>query len=53
VGHQVSYTADDGTTQTGAVTAVRISATDNTSQAVIDGVNVDVGRITEVGLAAG
>jgi flagellar basal-body rod modification protein FlgD len=53
VGHQVSYTADDGTTQTGAVTAVRISATANTSQAVIDGVNVDVGRITEVGLAAG
>jgi flagellar basal-body rod modification protein FlgD len=53
VGHQVSYTSDDGTTRSGAVSAVRISSVDNTSEAVIDGVSVDVGRITEVGLAAG
>jgi hypothetical protein len=32
------------------VSAVRISAVDNTSQAVIGGQNVDVARITEVGL---
>jgi flagellar basal-body rod modification protein FlgD len=50
VGHQVSYTATDGSTQTGVVSAVRISAVDNTSQAVIGGQNVDVARITEVGL---
>jgi flagellar basal-body rod modification protein FlgD len=50
VGHQVSYTATDGSTQTGVVSAVRISAVDNTSQAVIGGQDVDVARITEVGL---
>lgn len=50
VGHEVSYTASDGTTQSGTVSAVRISATDNTSTAVIGGQNVDVGRITQVGL---
>ena len=53
VGHQVSYTATDGTTQSGTVSAVQISATDNTSSAVIGGQSVDVGRITEVGLIAG
>ena len=52
VGHVVSYTATDGTTQSGTVSAVKISATDNTSSAVIDGHNIDVGRITEVGLVA-
>ena len=51
-GHVVSYTASDGTTQSGTVSAVKISATDNTSSAVIDGHAVDVGRITEVGLPA-
>jgi flagellar basal-body rod modification protein FlgD len=50
VGHVVSYTGADGTTQSGTVSAVKISATDNTSSAVIDGQTVDVGRITEVGL---
>ena len=52
-GHTVSYTDTDGTTQTGTVTAVRIDNTNNTSQAVINGKAVDVGRITEVGPAAG
>jgi flagellar basal-body rod modification protein FlgD len=51
VGHQVSYTATDGTTQSGVISAVRISTVDNTSVAVIGGESVDVGRITEVGLA--
>jgi flagellar basal-body rod modification protein FlgD len=51
VGHQVSYTATDGTTQSGVISAVRISTVDNTSTAVIGGESVDVGRITEVGLA--
>ena len=51
VGHVVSYTATDGTTQSGTVSAVKISATDNTSSAVIGGEDIDVGRITQVGLA--
>jgi len=51
VGHQVSYTAGDGSTQSGVVSAVQISSATNTSTAVIDGESVDVGRITEVGLA--
>src|SRR3954452_1982905 len=49
VGQTVSYTADDGTTTTGAVTAVQIDTTKNTSTAVVDGTSVDVGRITQVG----
>lgn len=53
VGHSVSYTATDGTTQTGTVSAVKISATDNTSSAVIGGESIDVGRITQVGLITG
>jgi flagellar basal-body rod modification protein FlgD len=53
VGHVVSYTASDGTTQSGSVSAVKISATDNTSAAVIGGEDIDVGRITQVGLVAG
>ena len=53
VGHQVSYTATDGTTQSGTVSAVKISASDNTSSAVIGGQSIDVGRITQVGLIAG
>src|ERR1700712_516186 len=48
VGQTVSYTASDGTTQTGAVTAVKIDTTNNTSTAVIDGTSIDVGRITQV-----
>ena len=51
VGHQVSYTATDGTTQSGVISAVKISTVDNTSQAVIGGESVDIGRITQVGLA--
>src|SRR6478752_4214205 len=51
VGHQVSYTATDGTTQSGVISAVQISSVDNTSTAVIGGQSVDIGRITSVGLA--
>jgi flagellar basal-body rod modification protein FlgD len=51
-GHVVSYTATDGTTQSGTVSAVKISTTDNSSTAVIGGKDIDVGRITQVGLAA-
>ena len=51
VGHQVSYTATDGSTQSGVISAVRISSVDNTSTAVIGDQSIDVGRITQVGLA--
>lgn len=52
VGHAVTYTDTEGTTRSGTVSAVRMSATDGTSQAVIGGKAVDIGRITEVGLPA-
>jgi flagellar basal-body rod modification protein FlgD len=52
VGHVVSYTATDGTTKSGTVSAVKISSTDNSSTAVIGGDDIDVGRITQVGLPA-
>jgi flagellar basal-body rod modification protein FlgD len=48
VGRTVSYTATDGSTQTGTVTAVSIDTTKNTSTAQIGGTSVDVGRITQV-----
>jgi flagellar basal-body rod modification protein FlgD len=51
VGHQVSYTATDGSTQSGVISAVQISSTNNTTTAVIGGESVDIGRITSVGLA--
>jgi len=51
VGHTVSYTDTDGTTKSGQVTAVKISS-DSTkaSQAVIGGLDVDLGRISQVSL---
>jgi flagellar basal-body rod modification protein FlgD len=48
VGRTVSYTATDGSTKTGTVTAVSIDTTNNTSTAQIDGTGIDVGRITQV-----
>ena len=52
VGHEVSYTDTDGTTKTGTVSAVRIAGTgsDTEPQAVVGGVAVALGRITEVAL---
>jgi flagellar basal-body rod modification protein FlgD len=52
VGQTVSYTSDDGTTQTGVVSAVKIDTTNNTSTAVVGGTSVDMGRITQVGKTA-
>jgi flagellar basal-body rod modification protein FlgD len=51
VGQHVSYTATDGTTQSGLISAVQISSTTNSTTAVIGGESVDIGRITQVGLA--
>ena len=52
-GHSVTYTDTDGTTKTGTVTAVRIDNSTNTSTALINGSSIDIGRITQVGPAAG
>ncbi len=53
VGQTVSYTATDGTTRTGTVSAVRIAATGSEPQAVVGGVAVELGRLTEVSQPTG
>jgi flagellar basal-body rod modification protein FlgD len=53
VGHTVSYTDTDGTTKTGTVTSVKISNDSSTeSKAVVDGVDIALGRLSEVSLPA-
>jgi flagellar basal-body rod modification protein FlgD len=49
VGHAVSYTAEDGTTVTGTVSSVRFPS-DEEPAAVVGGVSVPLGRLTEVAL---
>jgi flagellar basal-body rod modification protein FlgD len=54
VGQTVSYTDTDGATQSGVVTAVKISSDSATpTKAVIGGVEVDLARISQVSQAAG
>src|SRR3712207_6244495 len=48
VGHTVSYTDDKGATVTGTVGSVRISGEE--PSAVVDGVDVPMGRLTEVSM---
>ena len=48
VGHTVSYTGEDGSTTTGTVGSVKI--TGDEPSAVVDGVDVPIGRLTEVSL---
>ena len=50
VGHTVSYTGEDGATKTGTVSAVRLGGTDGEPQAIVGGVTVPMGRLTEVSL---
>jgi flagellar basal-body rod modification protein FlgD len=50
VGHEVSWTAEDGTTQSGAVSSVRFGS--GGANAVVDGTEVPIGRLTEVSLPA-
>ncbi len=52
VGHGVSYTDTDGSTKTGTVSSVRVAGTgtEREPQAVVGGVAVPLGRITEVAL---
>ncbi|SDC51302.1 flagellar basal-body rod modification protein FlgD [Geodermatophilus telluris] len=48
VGHTVSWTAEDGTTQTGSVSSVRFGGDEPT--AVVSGAEVPLGRLTEISL---
>ena len=52
VGHTVAYTDTDGTTKTGTVSAVRLGGSAGEPQAVVGGVPVPMGRLTEVSLPA-
>ena len=50
VGHTVSYTDSDGATKTGTVSAVRLGSAAGEPEAVVDGVPVAMGRLTQVSL---
>ncbi|GAB3300235.1 flagellar hook assembly protein FlgD [Geodermatophilus aquaeductus] len=50
VGHNVSWTAEDGTTKSGTVSSVRFSS--DGANAVVGGTEVPIGRLTEVSLPA-
>jgi flagellar basal-body rod modification protein FlgD len=50
VGHTVSWTGEDGTTQTGSVSSVRFSGAEPT--AVVAGTEVPLGRLTAISLPA-
>ena len=50
VGHSVSWTAEDGTTQTGTVSSVRFRG--DAPTAVVAGTEVPVGRLTEISAPA-
>jgi flagellar basal-body rod modification protein FlgD len=50
VGHTVSYTGTDGTTKSGTVSAVRIGSASSEPEAMVGGVAVPMGRLTEVSL---
>ncbi|SNS49631.1 flagellar basal-body rod modification protein FlgD [Geodermatophilus saharensis] len=50
VGHAVSWTVEDGTTQTGTVSSVRFG--DDEPLAVVGGQEVPLGRLTEISLPA-
>jgi flagellar basal-body rod modification protein FlgD len=52
VGRTVSYTDETGATRTGAVTAVRLGSDKAEATAVVGGVPVPMGRITEVRTSA-
>ena len=50
VGQTVSYTDSDGGTKTGTVSAVRLGSAAGEPEAVVDGVPVAMGRLTQVSL---
>jgi flagellar basal-body rod modification protein FlgD len=52
VGRTVSYTDESGATKTGAVSSVRLGTDKTEAIAVVGGVSVPMGRITEVRTSA-
>ena len=48
VGRTVSYTDENGAKQTGVVTSVRLGSDTAEATAMVGGVSVSMGRITEV-----
>ena len=52
VGRTVSYTDESGATKTGAVSSVRLGTDKTEAIAVVGGVSVPMGRITEVSTSA-
>jgi flagellar basal-body rod modification protein FlgD len=52
VGRTVSYTDEAGATKTGAVTSVRLGTDSSEATAIVGGVSVPMGRITEVSTSA-
>jgi flagellar basal-body rod modification protein FlgD len=52
VGRTVSYTDESGATKTGAVSSVRLGTDKTEATAVVGGVSVPMGRITEVRTSA-
>ena len=52
VGRTVSYTDEEGATKTGAVTSVRLGTDSSEATAIVGGVSVPMGRITEVSTSA-
>ena len=52
VGRTVSYSDENGATRTGLVTSVRLGSTTTEATAMVGGVSVAMGRITEVSTGA-
>ena len=48
VGRSVTYTDENGASKTGTVTSVRLATDDREAVAMVGGVAVEMGRITEV-----
>jgi flagellar basal-body rod modification protein FlgD len=51
VGRTATYTDTTGASKTGVVTSVRLASRDSEAVAVIDGVKVPVGRLTEIAVS--
>jgi flagellar basal-body rod modification protein FlgD len=51
VGRTATYTDTTGASTTGVVTSVRLASRDSEAMAVIDGIKVPVGRLTEIAVS--
>jgi flagellar basal-body rod modification protein FlgD len=51
VGRTATYTDATGASTTGVVTSVRLASRDSEAMAVIDGIKVPVGRLTEIAVS--